>query len=122
MNGESWFFLEIIRSPKSKTVYVDHAARFECEFEGGIATWRVNGTIFGELPREIRENLTHDEPVSNRGFSLLLLTIPGRPEYNMTTVQCVTRDTEGKTYESENVILAIQGIRSYVCLFVCIIF
>ena len=84
-------------------------ARFECEVKGDLAAWKVNGTLVDALPFEIRSNMTTSQRVSDRGFSLLSLSITSRAEYNMTTVQCVARDSDGNTNQSSIVFMYIQG-------------
>ena len=100
---------EILCPPKKTSVFLGSPARFECEVKGGLAAWKVNGTLVDALPFEIRSNVTVSQRVSDRRFSLLSLSITGRAEYNMTTVQCVARDSDGNTNQSSIVFMYIQG-------------
>ena len=74
--------------------------------------WRVNGTAFAQLPSDIRDDLDTGQ-VTNEGNEEFYLIIPGRAEYNGTTLQCVAGGG-GVERESENATLNIQGIHVHV--------
>ena len=104
----------IITPPRNITVFLDQEpAVFECEVNGDLSGWRVNGTIYNSLSTEIRTNIIIDRGVSENGYSLLKLTIPARAEYNETAVQCVTSKLEFESTESEIVLFKIQGNNTY---------
>ena len=83
---------------------------FTCVTRGALfAYWRVNGTAYGFLPFELRNDLDTDQE-SVGDIEVYTLTIPGRAEYNETVVQCVAiRDVGGGFIESANVTLKVQG-------------
>ena len=83
---------------------MNQPAVFPCITTSDSITWRVNGTNYSDLPPEIRSDLVSSQAMT-AGVHLFTLTIPGRAEYNGTTVQCVT----GHPVENENVTLRVQG-------------
>ena len=97
------YYTEIIESPSNVTVFINKTAVFTCVIHGPYY-WRVNGTSLGRLPSDISDDLgTYQETDDNEK---IILTIPGRAEYNGTRVQCVVVGGN----DSENVTLTIQGI------------
>ena len=71
----------------------------------------MNGTGLSNLSPEVRHDLM---PLTESiGDNILVtLSIPGKPVYNKTTVQCVAVESGGGLEESENVSLLCQGICS----------
>ena len=91
-----------------------------CEVNGGVASWRVNGTLYNSLPVELRDDLDifQEDSDDDAGNEILTLTIRGRAKYNGTRLQCVTGNFGGDIRESENATLIIQGIvtmHTYIC-------
>ena len=79
----------------------------------------MNDTAIDDLPREIRDELETDS-VTSAGFDFFTLSIPGRVEYNGTTVQCVSNGRNGPgVVESKTAHLKIQGVVSKMLL-VCV--
>ena len=103
---------DIFQSPQNTTVFQDQMpAVFECEVNGEFAGWRVNATPFNSLSPEIRGDLDTDRELSDEGNELLTLTIPGRAEYNGTTVQCITGMIGvGDVIESDSATMKVQGM------------
>ena len=86
-------------------------AVFECEVNGEFAGWRANATPYNSLPTEIREDLDTDRELSDEGNEVTILIIPGRAEYNGTTVQCLTGIIGGDAIlESETATMKVQGM------------
>ena len=73
-------------------------------------TWKINGTYFSQLPRDIRDDLDSD-PSFVRGTSRYrdVLTVPPRSQYNRTVLQCIAFGTE-ETVTSDSVTLLFQGM------------
>ena len=86
---------------------------FTCVVHGAplYQYWRVNGTPFGSLQSDIRDNIKITQ-VTVGGDEEFTLKISGKAEYNGTRVQCVVVE-EGGQKESENSTLSIQGIYIY---------
>ena len=82
---------------------------FTCGINGAFIYqyWRLNGTVYNLLSPEIRNDIDADQETVG-GNEELILTIPGRVQYNGTRMQCVVGGGEGER-ESENVTLNIQG-------------
>ena len=96
---------EIVQPPSDTTVFLGDSAVFECEVDGGISGWRVNGTPFNDLAPELRRNLTiPQQQDTEEGNILIQLIIPA--EYNGTRVRCVIAGVQ----ESGVVTLHVQGI------------
>ena len=102
-------FTEILQAPEDTTVFLDQSAEFTCETDGGISTWRINGTLLQDLPPEIHSDL--DALVTNtaEGTRVERLTIPARAEYNGTRVQCLVLGFGGGSAASGNATLKVQG-------------
>ena len=80
-------------------------AVFECLYPGAISyAWAINGTFQSDYPTDIMA-------VSPSGGSTATLTIPARPEYNNTVIQCGTTvpPPMGGFLPSGNVTLTIYG-------------
>ena len=107
----SWIVLctEIVCAPKDTTIFVEHLAVFTCVVDGDAASWRVNGTLLNDLPPDTRSDLVLTTAIQD-GNILVELSIPGRVEYNGTTLQCVTVKSGSGSEESGVVMLLIQGI------------
>ena len=101
---------EIVHAPESTTVFLSQRAVFTCETRGGITSWRVNGTQREILLPEIRSDLVVSESTTPEGHSVQTLTIPARPQYNGTRIQCLSVIIGGPVVESDNATLTIQGI------------
>ena len=101
---------EILHAPESSTVFLNKPAVFTCETRGGTTLWRVNGTQQGLLLLEIRIDLVVSEITTSEGHSVQTLTIPARPQYNGTRVQCLSVIIDVSRAESDNATLTIQGI------------
>ena len=102
--------LVIFKGPGNITAYQGQIAVFTCETVGGDFTaWKVNGTGFTGLSREVQEDLrtSQERLVDSERATLTILT--ARASYNGTTVQCVTGQYGGDEVESENATLTIQG-------------
>lgn len=102
--------LVIVKGPEDITAYQEQIAVFTCETVGGDFTgWKVNGTGFTGLPREVQEDLrtSQERLVDSERATLTILT--ARASYSGTTVQCVTGKYDGDEVESENATLTIQG-------------
>ena len=79
---------------------------FECEVNGGLSGWKVNGTLFNNLELELRNDLTIPKQQDTEEDNILIqLIIPGRARYNRTRLQCVIAGVQ----ESENVTLHVQS-------------
>ena len=82
-------------------------AVFECLYPGATPyDWAINGTFLTDFPPDI-----DIDPPS--GDSPATLTIPARPEYNNTVVQCeaVVRARGSREFVlSDNATLTVQGI------------
>ena len=78
---------------------------------GGTTLWRVNGTQ-RELLLPILPDLVVSETTTSEGVVIKTLTIPARPQYNGTRVQCLSVILGVSLVESDNVTLTIQGISS----------
>ncbi|CAI8043109.1 hypothetical protein GBAR_LOCUS23920 [Geodia barretti] len=103
------FAQEILHAPESTTVFLNKPAVFTCETGGGDTLWLVNGTQLGLLP-DIRSDLVLSEEITTpEGSSVQNLTIPARPQYNGTRVQCASVIFRGPVVESDNATLTIQG-------------
>lgn len=100
---------EIFRPPNDTTVFLDSIAVFMCEVNGGLASWRVNGTFYNSLSAEIRSDLDTDQEAGAGGNEILTVTVPGRAEYNGTRVQCYTIIPGSASVESRTVIMTVQG-------------
>ena len=99
---------DIISPPSDITVFLDQEpAVFSCEINGGTPGWRVNRTIYHNLPPEILSELMTDNVVSENGYTLITLTITARAKYNETTVQCVSYNIELEP--TEIVSFKVQG-------------
>ena len=100
--------------PSDTTVFINQTAAFTCVIHGAPLHqyWRVNGTPFGDLPSDIRDNMKTTQMTvgGDEKFTLIIL---GKAEYNETRVQCVVED-EGGQKESENSTLSIQGIHNII--------
>ena len=103
---------EILHAPESTTVFLNQPAVFTCETRGGTTLWRVNGTQREILVPEIRNDLVVSESTTPEGHSMETLTIPARPQYNGTRVQCLSVIIGVSRAESDNATLTIQGISS----------
>ena len=107
-------FPEIFRPPESTTVFLNQSAVFTCETNGGITSWRVNGTQRELFLPDIRGDLVVSEEISTpEGTTVQNLTIPARAQYNGTRVQCLSGIFGGPLVEGDNVTLTIQGICSF---------
>lgn len=83
-------------------------ATFTCQTNGGdVALWKVNGA-FNIPPKMVNDVVADREKIGNN--TRLTLNITAKPDYNGTTVRCVTADIEGDSEESENATLTIRGI------------
>ncbi|CAI7999225.1 hypothetical protein GBAR_LOCUS2659 [Geodia barretti] len=100
---------EIVHAPESTTVFLSQRAVFTCETRGGITSWRVNGTQREILLPEIRSDLVVSESTTPEGHSVQTLTIPARPQYNGTRIQCLSVIIGGPVVESDNATLTIPG-------------
>ena len=76
---------------------------------GGITLWRVNGTQREILLPDVRVDLVVSESTTPEGTAVQNLTIPARPQYNGTRVQCASVIFRGPSVESDTVTLTIQG-------------
>ena len=72
--------------------------------------WIVNGTQREILSLDIRSDLVVSETTTPEGTTVHTLTIPARPQYNGTRVQCLSGLFGGPFVESDNATLTIQGI------------
>ena len=85
---------------------------FECLYPGATPYgWAINGTFLFDLPPDI---VTH--PPS--GGSPASLTIPARPEYNNTVVQCEAVVRVGSNLHlvlSDSATLTVYGRQSPQC-------
>ena len=107
------FFPEILHAPNSTTVFLNQSAVFTCETNGGITSWRLNGTQREILPLDIRSDLVvPEERTTPEGTTVHTLTILARAQYNGTRVQCVSGLFGGPVVESDNATLTIQGVSS----------
>ena len=107
----------ILHPPSDVTVYLDHRAVFECEVDGGLAEWKVNGSLFsnlGETLPVLLDDVDSDREVTSEGTLKLILTITGRAEYSGLTVQCVVGDFGGNSDTSDIVTMNVQGIHDIV--------
>ena len=104
------YLSEILKDPENKTVFLHQSALFTCETDGSISSWRINGTLPGDLPPAVHSDLELSSIGTDNGTTLLILTIPARAEYNNTRVQCLTGTFGGSSVESETAILKVQGI------------
>ena len=100
----------ILRHPENTTVFLDQAAVFICETDGGIAGWKVNGTRLEGYSSEIREEIELSVTNTDVGSTVETLTIPARAEFNGTRVLCAVVKVGVFSVESETVIMNIQGI------------
>ena len=105
----STYFAADCEYPSDATVFINQKAVFTCVIHGASLYWKVNGTAFTSLERDVRDSIDTTQVTvgENEEFNLI---IPGRAEYNGTRVQCVTV-YEGGEKESENATLRIQGIK-----------
>ena len=103
---------EILHAPESTTVFLNQSAVFTCETGGGTTLWRINGTQRETFLPDIRIDLVVSEITTPEGHSVQTLTIPARPQYNGTVVQCLSVIFGGPFVESDNATLTIQGISS----------
>ena len=101
---------EILHAPENTTVYQGQSAVFTCETDGGLAGWKINDSLIGDLPAEILLHLSVTSTDTANGTIVGELTIPARVEYNGTRVQCVVLTFGGSPAESETVTLKMQGI------------
>ena len=93
---------------------------FKCETDSGLSSWRINGTLSGDLPPAVLSDIeVISSTETDDGTTLLKLTIPARAEYNNTRVQCITLTFDGSTVESETAILKVQCI-TYVAMNKCL--
>ena len=106
---------EVIRPPTDRTVFFDHSAIFSCEVNGGLATWRVNGTYYNSLSPEIRNDVYVFQEDGAGGHEILKLTIPGKAKYNGTKVQCVAGEFGRDPVESLNATMKVQGVLYIYC-------
>ena len=83
---------------------------YECETRGGFSGFLVNGTEPDLIPPEIRRDLEISESLTAEGTTIQTLTIQARRDYNGTVFQCVAFALNGRSAESENVTLHIQGM------------
>ena len=104
------FCSEILYAPESTTVFLYQSALFNCETRGGATLWRVNGTQRETFLPDIRIDLVVSEITTTDGTAVQTLTIPARPQYNGTRVQCLSVIHLGPSVESDNVTLTIQSI------------
>ena len=100
----------ILQPPNLNTIYLEQTAVFKCEVNGGVADWKVNGHLYNDLIlfSDSYDDLDTDRENTDGGNVLLTLTIPGRAEYNGTSVQCIIFGSVPD--ESEIVTMKIQGI------------
>ena len=97
-------------------MFQGHEGHFLCASREGTTEWRVNDTAIDDLPIEIQDELETDS-VTSAGFDFFTLSIPGRVEYNGTTVQCVSNGRNGPgVVESKTAHLTIQGVVSKMLL------
>ena len=101
---------EILHAPESRVVFLNQSAVFTCETDGGVAGWRVNGTLLEATPPEIRSDIDISSANTAEGSTVEILTIPGKLEYNGTNIQCLTAGIDGSSAESKNATLKIQGM------------
>ena len=102
--------LVIVKPPENITAFLNKSAVFTCETNGGITSWRVNGTQRQILLPDIRSDLVVSEITTPEGTTVETLTIPARAQYNGTRVQCLSVIAGGPFVESDNATLTIQGI------------
>ena len=100
---------EIVESPSDVTVFINQSAEFKCVTHGALLYhyWKFNGTSLLSLPLDTLNDLVATRmPVEdNVKFTLI---IPGRSEYNGTSLECVAGG-EGNEKESQTASLNIQG-------------
>ncbi|CAI8038995.1 hypothetical protein GBAR_LOCUS21703, partial [Geodia barretti] len=100
---------EILQGPNSTTVFLKQSAVFTCETDGGLAGWRLNGTILENLPPEIHNDLVVLTLNTAQGSRVENLTIPAKAKYNGTVVQCLVVALSHPALLSGNATLIIQG-------------
>ena len=74
--------------------------------------WLVNGTQRETFMPDIRIDLVISEGTTPESTTVQNLTIPARPQYNGTRVQCLSLLIDGSRAESDNATLTIEGICS----------
>ena len=84
-------------------------AVFECLYPGVTYSWLLNGTILSNFPTSITTN----SPLEG---SPATLTIPARPEYNNTVVQCeaIVRVGRRSRELSKNAMFLVYGESMYI--------
>ena len=104
-----------MQGPNSTTVFLNQSAVFTCETDGGLAGWRLNGTILEDLSPEIHDDLEVSTLNTAQGSRVENLTIRARAEYNGTRVQCLVIVFGSPSVNSRSANLKIQGemITSY---------
>ena len=98
------------------TVSIGEVAVFTCVVDGDAASWRVNGTLLNDLPPDTRSDLVLTTAIQD-GNILVELSIPGRVEYNGTTLQCVTVKIASGSAESGAAMLNIRGEIIALCIY-----
>ena len=84
-------------------MFQDTPAVFECKINGTFSTWRVNG-------QPISNNFTAKQSYGiDCVCTVKNLTIIAEPEYNESTVQCLSLLLSGAANYSNNATLIIQG-------------
>ena len=101
---------DILHAPESAAVFLNRSSVFTCETRGGTTLWRVNGTQRETFQPDIRIDLVVSEITTPEGTAVQTLTIPARPQYNGTTIQCLSVIIDVSRAESDNATLTIQGI------------
>ena len=111
------FHIEIIIHPQDTTVFPNQTATFKCVTEGADhTTFTLNGTGYGDLPKEIKDDYHINRTVVKDKCIKYTLNLTDASKYNGTTVQCVAYDWGGVPVKSENATLTIKGIAHYCCL------
>ena len=92
-------------------MFLNDGTEFTCLTQGSSNThWRLNGTDYNDLPRELQDDIYIDT-VGTLNSQLIEMTFPARAEYNGTRVQCVAESDDGHSVVSDTATLTIQGIR-----------
>ena len=97
---------EIVESPMSTTVFLNHPAMFTCEYIGSIFFWEMDGVL---LSAEVVDGIKFSHLGITGSSEQGAVMFPARLEYNETAIQCGVLGTRNVPIRSEPATLTIQG-------------